>query len=206
MPTSENQIEIYQTSDGQTEIQVRLEADTVWLNRQQLAELFGRDIKTIGKHIGNVFKEGELSQNSAVANFATAAADGKSYQVEHYNLGVIISGGYRVKSQQGKQLRIWATRRLKEYLVHQQGLFHKAAQYPELTGPTGRELVDIVSRYTQTFFGCNAMMKACWKSPPAGQSGGQLPSPDRCHGRLATAQAAVADTRRSLPHVRPGAR
>lgn len=81
MSANENRIEIYQTADGQTEIQVRLDADTVWLNRQQLAALFGRDIKTVGKHIGNVFKEGELSQSSVVANFATTAADGKTYQV-----------------------------------------------------------------------------------------------------------------------------
>lgn len=95
--STENKMEIYQTADGQTDIQVRLESETVWLNRQQLAELFGRDIKTIGKHIGNVFTEGELARNSVVANFATTAADGKTYQVEHYNLDVIISVGYRVK-------------------------------------------------------------------------------------------------------------
>jgi hypothetical protein len=115
--STENKMEIYRTADGQTDIQVRLESDTVWLNRQQLAELFGRDIKTIGKHIGNVFTDGELARNSVVANFATTAADGKTYQVEHYNLDVIISVGYRVKSQQGTQFRIWATQRLREYLV-----------------------------------------------------------------------------------------
>ena len=103
------QIEIYQTADGQTEVQVQFEGDTVWLNRMQLAELFGRDIKTLGKHINNVFNEGELDKKAVVAKFATTAADGKTYQVEHYNLDVIISVGYRVKSQHGTQFRIWAT-------------------------------------------------------------------------------------------------
>jgi len=96
-------IEIYQSNDGQTQVEVKLEQESVWLNRQQLAQLFDRDIKTIGKHINNVFKDGELCQDSVVANFATTASDGKTYQVDHYNLDVIISVGYRVKSLQGTQ-------------------------------------------------------------------------------------------------------
>ena len=96
-----NQIEIYKGGDGQTKIEVTFDNDTVWLNRKQLADLFGRDVKTIGKHINNVFDEGELDKNSVVADFATTAADNKTYQVEHYNLDVIISIGYRVKSKQG---------------------------------------------------------------------------------------------------------
>jgi len=110
-------IEIYQSEDGQTDIRVQFEEDTVWLNRQQLSELFDRDVKTLGKHVNNVFKEGELDKDSVVAKFATTAVDGKVYQVEHYNLDVIISVGYRVKSQRGTQFRIWATQRLREYLV-----------------------------------------------------------------------------------------
>ncbi len=106
---------IYETEDQKVE--VRLERETVWLNRQQMAELFGRDVKTIGKHVNNVFREGELEKNAVVANFATTAADGKTYQVEHYNLDVIISVGYRVKSLHGTQFRIWATRRLRDYLL-----------------------------------------------------------------------------------------
>lgn len=112
-----SEIVIYQTSDNQTQIDVKFENETVWLNRQQLATLFNRDIKTIGKHINNVFDEGELEENSVVAKFATTANDGKSYQVEYYNLDVIISIGYRVKSKQGTQFRIWATQRLREYLI-----------------------------------------------------------------------------------------
>ena len=113
----ENQIEIYKSSDNQIELQVSLDNETVWLNRNQLATLFDRDIKTIGKHINNLFSEGELSKTAVVANFATTAIDGKTYQVDHYNLDVIISVGYRVKSKQGTQFRQWATQRLKDYLV-----------------------------------------------------------------------------------------
>src|SRR5690606_16042244 len=112
-----NQIEIYQGSDGQTQIEVKFEKETVWLNRNQMAALFGRDVKTIGKHVNNVFNDGELEKDAVVANIATTASDGKSYQVDHYNLDVIISIGYRVKSAQGTQFRIWATQRLKDFLV-----------------------------------------------------------------------------------------
>lgn len=112
-----NKIEIYEASDGSTQINVKFEQETVWLNRHQLSELFNRDIKTIGKHINNIFKEGELNKNSVIAKFATTATDGKTYQTEHYNLDVIISVGYRVKSQRGTQFRIWANAVLKEYLL-----------------------------------------------------------------------------------------
>ena len=110
-------VEIYRSADDKVELKVSLDQETVWLNRNQLAELFDRDVKTIGKHVNNVFKEGELDRDAVVANFATTAADGKVYQVEHYNLDVIISVGYRVKSKRGTQFRIWATQRLKDYLV-----------------------------------------------------------------------------------------
>ena len=112
-----DEIEIYKSSDKGDELSVRLDRDTVWLNREQLAALFDRDVKTIGKHIGNVFKEGELTKNSVVAKFATTASDGKTYQVENYNLDVIISVGYRVKSQRGTNFRIWATNVLKRKLI-----------------------------------------------------------------------------------------
>ncbi|MFW8600680.1 Fic family protein [Desulfobacterota bacterium M19] len=98
----QNQIKIYQTADGQTQINIRFEQDTVWLNRQQLAQLFDRDIKTIGKHINNVFKEGELQKDSVVAKYATTAQDGKTYQVDHYNLDVVISVGYREQTVFGE--------------------------------------------------------------------------------------------------------
>jgi len=112
-----SEILIYQTADQEIRIQTRLQDETVWLNRHQMAELFDRDIKTIGKHINNIFKEGELDKISVVANFATTADDGKTYQVEYYNLDVIISVGYRVKSRQGTKFRQWATKRIHEYIV-----------------------------------------------------------------------------------------
>ena len=115
--TQSSEIIIYQTAGNETRIQTRLQDETVWLNRHQMAKLFDRDIKTIGKHINNIFNEGELERNSVVANFATTAEDGKTYQVEYYNLDVIISVGYRVKSRQGTQFRQWATKRIHEYIV-----------------------------------------------------------------------------------------
>ena len=111
-----NHIAIYQS--GEIEIEVSVSHETVWLNRLQLSELFGRDVKTIGKHIANVFKEKELKKISVVANFATTASDGKVYDVEYYNLDVIISVGYRVKSQKGVAFRQWATQVLKNYITH----------------------------------------------------------------------------------------
>jgi hypothetical protein len=102
---------------GVPAIEVRLEGETVWLSLNQLSTLLGRDKSTISRHIANVFSEGELARAAVVAEFATTAADGKIYRVEHFNLDVIISVGYRVKSLQGTQFRIWATERLREYLV-----------------------------------------------------------------------------------------
>ncbi len=115
-----NEIVLYQSDELTSRIEVRIEADTVWLNRQQIATLFGRDVKTIGKHINNVFSEGELDENTTVENFATVQNEGGRMverQVEHYNLDVIISVGYRVKSKQGTQFRIWANKVLKDYLL-----------------------------------------------------------------------------------------
>ncbi len=111
-----NEIVLYQTNDFSTKLEVRVEDETVWLNRQKIATLFNRDVKTIGKHINNVLKE-ELNGIPVVAKFATTAADGKVYQVEYYNLDMIISVGYRVKSQRGIQFRIWANKILKDYLL-----------------------------------------------------------------------------------------
>ena len=108
---------LYQTEDGRTRLEVRLKGETVWLSLNQLAELFQRDKSVISKHLKNVFEEGELIPDSVVANFATTAADGKTYQVDYYNLEAIIAVGYRVKSHRGTQFRIWATQRLREYIV-----------------------------------------------------------------------------------------
>lgn len=107
---------VYTTEDGLTKIETTFDGDTVWLSIDQMAELFQRDKSTISRHIKNIFTEGELKREAIVANFATTAADGKTYQVDYYNLDVIISVGYRVKSQRGVQFRIWATGILKEYM------------------------------------------------------------------------------------------
>ena len=107
-------IVMYTTDDGLTKVEATFDHDTVWLSIDQMAELFQRDKSTISRHIKNVFSEGELKRNSVVANYATTATDGKIYQVDYYNLDVIISVGYRVKSVRGTQFRIWATGILKE--------------------------------------------------------------------------------------------
>ncbi len=111
------EILIYQNSEGGIKIDVRLEEETVWLSQAQMGMLFNKDKRTISEHNSNIFKEGELNENSVVRNFRTTASDGKSYDVNYYNLDVIISVGYRVKSHQGTQFRIWATQRLREYIV-----------------------------------------------------------------------------------------
>lgn len=118
VPDSNNsQFLVYEANDGKIKIDVILEKETVWLNQNQIAQLFGKDKRTVSEHIRNIFKEGELIENSVVRNFRTTANDGKSYSTNYYNLDVIISVGYRVKSIQGTQFRKWATQRLKEYIV-----------------------------------------------------------------------------------------
>ena len=111
-----NSILIYTTEDGLTKIDTTFDGDTVWLSIDQMADLFQRDRSVIGKHIRNIFKEGELQKESVWAKFAYTAADGKTYDVDYYNLDVIIPVGYRVKSKRGTQFRIWATGILKEYM------------------------------------------------------------------------------------------
>ncbi len=113
--SQDNEIILYQP-DSTIKLEVRLENETVWLNRQQIATLFDRDVKTIGKHIANALKE-ELEGSSVVAKFATTASDGKTYQVEYYNIEMVTSIGYRVKSKRGIQFRAWANKVLKDYLL-----------------------------------------------------------------------------------------
>ena len=113
---NQGEIILYQP-DEEIKLDVRLENETVWLSIDEMSYLFGRDISVIGKHIRNIFKEGELIKDSVWAKFAYTASDGKTYQVDYYNLDVIISVGYRVKSQRGTQFRQWANKVLKEYLL-----------------------------------------------------------------------------------------
>ncbi len=117
VPSDPKDFLLYQTVDGNTRIEVRLAAETVWLSQKLMAELFQKDVRTISEHIHNIFEEGELKPDSVIRNFRITAADGKQYDTQHYNLDVIISVGYRVKSLRGTQFRIWATQRLREYIV-----------------------------------------------------------------------------------------
>lgn len=115
--TESSNLLIYQTQDGVTKIEVQLSDQTVWLTQADMVELFQSSKSNISEHIRHIFEEGELSEESVVRKFRTTAADGKSYTVNYYNLDVIISVGYRVKSLRGTQFRIWATERLREYLI-----------------------------------------------------------------------------------------
>ena len=115
--STDSSLILYQTEEGQTRIEVRLLDETVWLSQAQMAELFDKDKRTISEHIKNIFNEGELLEKAVVRKFRITASDGKSYEVLHYNLDVIISVGYRVSSHRGTQFRIWATARLKEFLI-----------------------------------------------------------------------------------------
>ncbi|MFA6548193.1 MAG: virulence RhuM family protein [Candidatus Magasanikbacteria bacterium] len=120
MEDKNNQIIIYNTEDGQTKIEVKLKNETVWLSQKQMAELFDKDVRTVNEHIVNVYKEGELSQNSTIRKFRIVQKEGDRYvdrEIECYNLDVIISVGYRVSSLRGTQFRIWATQKLKEYII-----------------------------------------------------------------------------------------
>ena len=114
---SSSEIVLYETADGRTRVECRFENETIWLSQKLIAELFQKDVRTINEHIQNLFEEGELRPDSVIRKFRITAADSKTYETQHYNLEVIISVGYRVKSPRGTQFRIWATERLREYLV-----------------------------------------------------------------------------------------
>jgi len=116
-PDKNNQIIIYNTEGGETKIEVRMKDETVWLSQKQMAELFDCSVDNISLHLRNVFKEAELSENSVAEESSVTASDGKNYVVKHYNLDAIISVGYRINSLRGTQFRIWATQKLKEYII-----------------------------------------------------------------------------------------
>nr|WP_314836138.1 virulence protein RhuM/Fic/DOC family protein [uncultured Flavobacterium sp.] len=127
-----HQVEIYKSADNAIELQVSLDNDTVWLNQSQMASLFMQTKQNVSLHINNCFKEKELEQKAVVKEYLTTASDGKKYKTKYYNLDVIISVGYRVKSKQGTQFRQWATQRLKDYLV--QGYVLNEKRLQEATG------------------------------------------------------------------------
>ncbi|MCI5192914.1 MAG: hypothetical protein D3915_07260 [Candidatus Electrothrix sp. AU1_5] len=170
MSFQQGELILYQTDDGQTGLDVRLKGETVWLTQGQMQELFGRERSVITKHINNIFKEGELDRERVSAKFAHTAADGKTYNVAHYNLDVIISVGYRVKSRRGTQFRIWATTVLKQHLIqgytlHQKRLAEKGVaevrqvldllsctlENHELVNDDGRSVLGLVRNYARTW-------------------------------------------------------
>ena len=133
-------------------LEVNLKDETVWLNRQQLSELFDRDIKTIGKHINNALKEELKDDSSVVAKFATTATDGKTYNVEYYNLDMILSIGYREKSPQGITFRKWANKILKNYMLEGYAINQRRLEYLEKT----IKLIDIANRIDERLEGNDA--------------------------------------------------
>jgi len=170
MPNLDQDLIIFKTEAENISVDVKLEHDTVWLNLNQLAQLFEKDKSVISRHLKNIFKEKELEQSSVVANFATTAADGKTYQVDYYNLDAIISVGYRVNSKRGIQFRQWASRVLKDHLVqgyslHQQRLYEKGIddlkramdllsqtlQRQSLVHEVGLHAIEIINRYAKTW-------------------------------------------------------
>ncbi|PKM03427.1 MAG: hypothetical protein CVV16_08975 [Gammaproteobacteria bacterium HGW-Gammaproteobacteria-6] len=201
-----SEIAIYESDSGR--ISVTLERETVWLSLQQMAELFARDKSVISRHLRNVFAEGELERQAVVAKNATTAADGKTYQVEFFNLDAVLSVGYRVNSRQGTRFRQWATQLLKDHLTRGYTLnrerfeanareleaalelVRKTARMPEMDIDGGRGLVEIVSRYTQTFLWLQRYDEGLL-TEPTGSPGGELPS-------IKAAQAALASLRTQL--------
>jgi prophage maintenance system killer protein len=189
---SRGEVVLYQAADGKAVLDVRLAGDTVWLSQRQMSELFDKNVRTVSEHIQNVFKEGELDESSVIRNFRITAADGKVYDTRFYNLDVVISVGYRVKSRRGTQFRIWATRILREHLtrgytLNQQRfeqnaqeleaallLVRKAAAGEALTTDQGRGLVDVIARYTRTFLLLQRYDEGLLVDPK-GIPGGMLP-------------------------------
>lgn len=170
MINEHGEIIIYQTEDGKNSLKVQLHDETVWLSLNQMAELFGRDKSVISRHLNNVFKSGELTRDAVVAKNATTAADGKTYQVDYFNLDAIISIGYRVNSIRGTQFRIWATNVLKQHLiqgytVNERRLAEKGFSEMEqavalltrtlknraLVLDEGKAVLDVVGRYAKSW-------------------------------------------------------
>lgn len=199
---------LYKTEGGKTVLDVRLHHDTVWLSLNQMAVLFDRDKSVISRHLKDIFATRELTRKSVVAKNATTAADGKTYQVDYYNLDAILSVGYRVNSKRGTQFRIWATQTLKEHLTRgytlnrqrlEQNarelemalqLVRKAAAGEALTTDQGRGLVDVIARYTQTFLLLQRYDEGLL-TEPKGTPGGELPP-------LTGARKAIADLKHNL--------
>ena len=196
---------VYEAPDGGVRVDVRLDRDTVWLTQDQLSGLFGRERSVITKHVRNVFRDGELDPGATCAKFAQVQIEGGrtvNREVEHYNLDVIISVGYRVKSAQGTRFRQWATATLREHLVrgytlnrqrfHQNAaelettlaLVRRAAAGQALTTDQGRGLVDVIARYTQTFLLLQRYDEGLLIEPK-GNPGGVLPPANEARTAIA---------------------
>lgn len=197
------EVVLYKTEDGKAALDVRLEGDTVWLTQAQMAKLFENTKQNISLHTRNIFRERELAEKTVVKESLTTASDGKKYRTKYFNLDVIISVGYRVKSKRGTQFRIWATQTLKDHLVRGYTLNHqrfeknareleaaltlvrKAAGYEALTGDQGRGLVDVISRYTKTFLLLQRYDEGLL-TEPKGTVGGVLPATTEARSDIAT--------------------
>ena len=195
--TSPSNIEIYQSEDGQARIEIRLEHNTLWLSQAQMSDIFYKDTDTIGLHLKNIFIEGELEEKATTEDYSVVRQEGKRQvrrKIRFYNLDAIISVGYRVNSKKGTQFRIWATNRLRDYLVQGYAidkqrfeknaneleqaltLIKKTAQSPQLKTDEGRGLIEIISRYTQTFLWLQRYDEGLLDEGK-GEEGGILPSP-----------------------------
>jgi hypothetical protein len=204
-------IRVYEAPDGGVRVDVRLDRETVWLTQEQMSQLFGRERSVITKHVRNVFREGELDSRATCAKFAQVQTEGArtvTREIDHYNLDVIISVGYRVKSAQGTRFRQWATAILREHLVRGYtlnrqrfeanarelesalALVSKAAADEALSSAQGRGLVDIIARYTQTFLLLQRYDEGLLVEP-RGTPGGTLPT-------VAQARHAVGQLKASL--------
>lgn len=209
-PPPGGEVTLFEAPGGEIRLDVRVERDTVWLSQAQMAELFGRERSVITKHINNVFKEGELDRDSVCANFAHTAEDGKTYSVQHFNLDVIISVGYRVKSLRGTQFRIWATHVLRDHLVQgytfnqarlaERGLLEArqtldllahTLQNQALVDDTGRAVLELVAGYADTWRLLLEYDENRLTSPPGAR-------PSKGVLDYAKASSAIADFKREL--------
>ncbi|MGO3282802.1 MAG: RhuM family protein [Psychrobacter sp.] len=213
MTLNNDSFEIYVADDGQTQIEIRLEQETLWLSQAQMATLFDKDSDTIGLHLKNIYKEGELDQSATTEQSSVVRQEGQRQvrrNIRFYNLDAIISVGYRVNSKKGTQFRMWATQRLREYLlqgytINEQrlaknadeleqalALIKKTAQSPVLKSEEGRGLIEIISRYTQTFLWLQRYDEGLL-GDPVGQVGGTLPSTNEAMAALTHLKTQLID-------------
>ncbi len=210
---SAQQLLFFDSGDDTIEVRLDTTSETVWLTQRQMAELFDKNVRTVNEHIGHVYEEGELERDSTIRKFRIVRPEGQrrvEREIEHYDLDVIISVGYRVKSQRGVQFRRWATRILREHLLQgwtlarqrfeanadeldaAMALLRKTAQSPALDTQASRGLIDIAARYAQTFLLLQRYDEGLLTEPRA-QTGGELPSLDAARSALAGLKADLVE-------------